>query len=345
MQLLAGANPRVPHYADTRRHSLNFESCGGERYSHDDLELRPSAKILRFPVRVARRVVSLNHRKEAPMSPKPTPPTEPNEKSVTDTIRYETFSPTGPVEAYVSTKSGDVVVRTVAGDRLEITLKGSPKHPQLLGAADITFDAATNQLHVRTHVEFVGTVRDLAQVVKHSWFDFGSSDLDVTVVLPEGSSLEVKTASGDTSVEGLLDEVDVSSASGDVDVKADATRLDVKSASGDIDAGHVQEYLRCRSASGDVRCAGAAERTEIKTASGDVALFVERAGEVSVQAVSGDVRVRVARGLAVDINGNTVTGDLGSNIDLGSSLDGESSDEVIIKVTTVSGDVRIDKAS
>jgi hypothetical protein len=56
--------------------------------------------------------------------------------------------------------------------------------------------------------------------------------------------------------------------------------------------------------------------------------------------------VRVARGLAVDVNGNTVSGDMGTNIDLDASGDAKSAEEqVYIKISTVSGDIRIDKAS
>jgi DUF4097 and DUF4098 domain-containing protein YvlB len=67
---------------------------------------------------------------------------------------------------------------------------------------------------------------------------------------------------------------------------------------------------------------------------------------LTVKVVSGDVAVAVARGLAVDINGTTVSGNLSSNIDLDASGDAASEvDEISIKVTTVSGDIKINKAN
>ena len=101
----------------------------------------------------------------------------------------------------------------------------------------------------------------------------------------------------------------------------------MRTASGDVRTGHVRANLSCRSASGDVECLGSAARTEIISA-------------------SGDVHVRVARGLAVDVNGNTVSGDMGANIDLNASGDVESDEEQVYnKVSMVPGDIRIDNAS
>ena len=120
----------------------------------------------------------------------------------------------------------------------------------------------------------------------------------------------------------------------------------MRTASGDVRTGHVRANLSCRSASGDVECIGSTTRTEIISASGYVIVSAEQAGEVVVKAVSGDVHVRVARGLAVDVNGNTVSGDMGTNIDLDASGDAKSDEEQVYnKISTVPGDIRIDKAS
>ena len=93
-----------------------------------------------------------------------------------------------------------------------------------------------------------------------------------------------------------------------------------------------------------MRCTGAAASSVITTASGDVAVKVITPGELTVRAVSGDVKVSVKQGLAIDVDGTTLAGDLGSNI----SLDGTDAgdDELVsIRVSTVSGDLRIDRAS
>jgi DUF4097 and DUF4098 domain-containing protein YvlB len=265
-----------------------------------------------------------------------------------DRERRESYSPSGPVHAKVSTRSGDVTVRTGEGHLLEVTLSvNSTKDEQLLELAKVHFDAASNKLEIRTQPgEHSDSWKSFRAGAKRRWLDFGHSDLDVLVVLPQQSSLEVATVSGDTSAHGTLDHVTVASVSGDVDVPDSSTNLEVHTASGDVHAGRVLESLTCRSASGDVDCLGAATKTEIMSASGDVVVSADRPGDLLVRVVSGDVKVRVAHGLAVDVNGRTVSGDMGSNIDLDSSGEGANDEESLnIKVNTVSGDIRIDKAS
>jgi len=261
--------------------------------------------------------------------------------------RTESFSPTGPVRARIATKSGDVSVRTVDGNELEVTLRASSsKYEHLLELATIRFDATNNVLEIESQPGvFSGSLRGVRDATK-SWFDFGGSDLDVFVTLPRDSSLDVKTMSGDALLHGDLNDVDVASASGDVNASDSCRTLVVKTASGDVVTGKVLDVLKCHSASGDVRCRGAATKTDIASASGDVTLTGERPGSVVVKVVSGDVHISVARGLVVDVNGNTVSGDLGSNIDLDASGGNVSDEDVLfIKVNTVSGDIRVDKAT
>lgn len=267
--------------------------------------------------------------------------------SMTTKTRTETFTASAPVSAAVLTKSGDVTVRTEPGAGVEVTLSARGAEAEmLLESAEVDFNEGTGELVVRT-------VRDPfdANLGLKSLFKRGSwtlqSDLDVSIRLPAGSSLEVKTASGDTQCRGGLDAVALSSASGDIRLSDPVTSLDVKTASGDVVVERVRDSLECRSASGDVRCNAVATHTQVHTASGDVTLTADGPSEVTVRAVSGDVRVSVASGLVVDVNANTVSGDMGSSIPLDGSGVSDASDDatVAITVSTVSGDLRITKAS
>jgi DUF4097 and DUF4098 domain-containing protein YvlB len=343
MRYLKTTTDRPASYRAAQHDTLNFEACGGERWSSDDVELRPDAQVIPFPIRVAKRVITLNHRKEVPMSKKNSVSEESESRHTTHggLDRRETFVTSGPVHASVTSKSGDITVRTIAGSSLEVTLRANAASAHLLDLAEIHFDESANTLDVRTrNGEGSGQ-----KVGRGSWFSFGDSDIDVDVVIPIDSAVEVKTVSGDSTLEGAFDEIRISSVSGDVRVNGDVNVADVKTTSGDVDARRVRESLRCRTASGDVRCESSAQTTDISSASGDIRVIAEQPGELTVKAVSGDVVVRVARGLVVDINGNTVSGDLGTNIDLDGTGDGDGGGELAIKVTTVSGDVRIDKAS
>ncbi|MHB8380196.1 MAG: DUF4097 family beta strand repeat-containing protein [Acidimicrobiales bacterium] len=351
-----GSHPPGTSYATTyrraQRDTLNFETCGGERSSPDDAGPAGMGQLLYFPAKAAERVVVTTQRREEMMTDQPHATSNANNdaekgRRESELERTETFTPTGPVRVRVSTKSGDVQVRAVVGNQLEVTFRAnSSKFKHLLDDAVVRFDAATNQLEIESQPKVVsGSFRGVRDSAK-SWFDFGGSDLDVDVVLPRDSSLAVKTVSGDTSLHGTFGDVDIASASGDVSALDTCHRLEVRTASGDVVTGDVLEIMKCRSASGDVACRSTATTTDIASASGDVELAIERPGSVVVKVVSGDVHVSVARGLVVDVNGNTVSGDLGTNIDLGAASDAASDEEVIyLKVNTVSGDVRIDKAS
>jgi hypothetical protein len=334
---------RPATYRDAQHDTLNFEACGGEHWSTDDLELRPDAKVILFPVRIAKRVLTLNHRKENLMSKKNSAPEEPQSRHATTSglERRETFVASGPVLANVTSKSGDVNVRTSTGSTLEVSLRATASSAHLLELAEVHFNESTSTLEVRTR-DGDGPGKKMQ---RGSWFSFGDSDLDVDLVIPADSAVEVSTVSGDTTFDGSFDDVRITSVSGDVRLNADINVADVKTASGDVDARRVHDSLRCRTASGDVSCESSAQITDITSASGDVRVIAEQPGELSVKVVSGDVLVRVARGLAVDINGNTVSGDMGTNIDLDGGGDSGGGDELAIKVSTVSGDVRIDKAS
>jgi len=264
-----------------------------------------------------------------------------------DGQRIQAFSVAGPIKANLTSRSGDVSVRTGRHDELLVTLSvDSSKYHYLLETARIDFDPLSNRLEVRTQTrDHDGPPRGKAGKLRLSWFDFGGSDLDVLVVLPEGSSLEVKTVSGDTSLEGPFGAVSVSSVSGDVDVADPCDVVDVRTASGDVSVNRVSTTLKCRSASGDVECRSCAATTDVTSASGDVNVMADQPGQVTVKTVSGDIQVRVARGLVVDVDANSVSGELGTNIDLDAPGSAGSDEEpVYVKAATVSGDIRVDKA-
>jgi hypothetical protein len=348
------AQSRSLSYRESRKNTLNFESCGGETSSRDDLELKPVAKMYRFPARAAGNIVARSRTREEYLmtneNSDANDTTKDSKRRPHETAgqRTETFSCDSPVQVSVVTRSGDVTIHAIEGETLEVTLSAdSTKYEYLLETAQISFDANSKLLVIHTQPDNAdGSFRSLGKISKKSWFDFGGSDLDLLIVLPTNSSLTVKTISGDVSILGDLSDVGVSSISGDVSASDSCDNLDVKTTAGEVSTGKVRDHLKCRSVSGDVKCSGTAAMTEINSASGDITLLANQPGDINVKSVSGDVKIRVARGLAVDINGNSISGGLGTNIELDSSGDVRSDEEVIaIKVTTVSGDIRVDKAS
>jgi DUF4097 and DUF4098 domain-containing protein YvlB len=261
--------------------------------------------------------------------------------------RQETYHASGPVHADIVTKSGDISVQVGSNDVVQVVLKASSSNGDaLLQNAELHFDEKRNELVIRTQPS--DQFDSLAGLTNLFMRSLRSGDLDVTLTLPEGSSIDVITGSGDTVTRGALADIDVTTGSGDVKVGDTVNSVDVKTGSGDVVTGHIVESFECRCASGDVRCGGAAATTDIHTASGDVVVMAERSGDITVRAVSGDVKVNVKPGLIIDVNGTTVSGDMGSAIPLDSGAgedDGDEGETVCINVVTVSGDFRISRAS
>jgi DUF4097 and DUF4098 domain-containing protein YvlB len=265
------------------------------------------------------------------------------------TERVETFDCSGPIKAEISTSSGDVTIGASETSTIEVTLSvKDPGLAHLLDEALVSYNAKTRLLEVRSRtLENVNSIRGLKSVMRHSnWFDFGESGPDVHIALPEGSSIEVATASGDTDIIGNLAKASVASASGGVRVADEVGSLDVKTASGDVTTATVRESLTCHSASGNVRCEGAGAKTKIRTASGTVKLTAEVPSQISIQTVSGNVFVTVARGLEVDVDATSISGRLSSTMPLDSAEGGSTTHDVVsISAKTVSGNVSIDSSN
>ena len=261
--------------------------------------------------------------------------------------RHEVFEATGPGIARVTTASGDVTIGASESNVIEVTLSvKDPSQQRFLDEAVIEYDRHKNSLVVRTrtHENFNSMRGFRAAIRRGSWFEF-SSDADVHIALPEGSTVEVTTASGDTEIIGALAKATVTSASGDVSVADEVGVLEMKTASGDVSTASVRESLICHSASGNVRCDAAGATTKIRTASGSVRLSVEVPSDISVRTVSGNVAVSVARGLEVDVDASSISGRLTSTMPLDGVGGASSKDAVSISAKTVSGDVKVSSAS
>lgn len=262
--------------------------------------------------------------------------------------RREVFEAAGAGIARVTTSSGDVTIGASESNVIEVTLSvKDDTYRKMLDDAVIEFDAHKNSLVVRTRThESFNAVRGFkAAIRRNSWFEFGGSDPDVHVALPEGSTVEVTTASGDTEIIGVLAKASVTSASGSVSIADEVGVLEMKTASGDVSSANVRESLTCHSASGNVRCDGAGTSTKIRTASGSIRLAVDVPSDISVHTVSGDVAVTVARGLEVDVDASSISGRLTSTMPLDGTTNDSPKDAVSISARTVSGDVTVSSAS
>ena len=197
---------------------------------------------------------------------------------------------------------------------------------------------------------------------------------DVTVRTPPGADVEVRAASADVGARVELGSLDVEVASGDLRVGDVTGDVAVRSASGDVEIGTVGGDLAVNTASGDVRLREARGRAELSTASGGVrvesalaalAAFTQsgdldvgryEGGDLECGSTSGDVGIGLPPGRALDVDLNSISGDIRSDFSTepggppppASSFTETTEDAGVtacLRVKTVSGDIVLARAA
>jgi DUF4097 and DUF4098 domain-containing protein YvlB len=210
-------------------------------------------------------------------------------------------------------------------------------------------------------------------------------EASVVISAPEGAAIEISTSSGDIRAEGrfgparidtatgeirlehadgevrvrsasgavhlgsVTGEARITTASGRVDCRALEGSSHIKTASGDVSVNRAAERLTVRTASGAVTAGDLDGSCDVRTASGDQRIRRLITGRAQLDTVSGDIKVGVARGSLVSVDAQSVSGRLGSEIDLdpeepapGNQNDGRRVD---LRVRTVSGDLHVERAA
>jgi DUF4097 and DUF4098 domain-containing protein YvlB len=283
----------------------------------------------------------------------------------------KTFSTPSTVRLFVENEVGLVLITSEATDTSTVLLQ--PDTPE---AAELV-ERSVVECHPKGHKHLL--------VVKvprlHGLRFIRRNGVTVRVTVPEGSEVNVVTASADVDVTGRIGDADFTTSSGDVSTDDVAGEIHAKTASGDVTMGNVGGELRVYSASGDLRCSRVEGRAVFNTVSGDVEIGAAaqqldvkassgnaRLGELSqgarvvgvsgdvrvlalgegtlhVRSVSGSVAVGVVPGVDLHVDVETVSGKVHSDIPLDESPRARGSDaRVDITVRCVSGDVAIERA-
>lgn len=176
-----------------------------------------------------------------------------------------------------------------------------------------------------------------------------SADLEASVDL---GSLNVEVASGDLRVGDVSGDAHVRSASGDVEVGVVGGGLSVNTASGDISIQEAGGQAALNSASGDARVRSALAALAASTQSGDLEVGRYEGEDLECNSTSGDVRIGLPPGRALDVDINSVAGEIHS--DFSAETDGlppssgtpptEGSGVARLRVKTVSGDIALLRA-
>lgn len=277
------------------------------------------------------------------------------------------FETTGPVALKVEVFIGDITVTAHADQgQTSTTVRLVPRGKN--GA----------ELAEKFTVEQHGNDVVVLAPKKDGFFGFLKGSVDVEVAVPQGSSFDGKSGSGDISGRGYLGDVVVGTGSGDISVdevadvelksgSGDLTvrvargttkartgsgdvsvevchgRSDLSSGSGDLQIRRAEAELRAKTGSGDIQIDASAADLELITGTGDVALKGVHGGDVSAKTGTGDVLVGVAQGVAAYLDLNTVTGDVKIDLEEADGP-GDADAQTRLRITSGSGDIRVKRA-
>lgn len=248
------------------------------------------------------------------------------------------FQTTEPVELEIKVPVGEIAVETIDGDESVVTVEGSEK---ILELTEVRQEGRRIVVELKGRKPFGITI----SIGDLSWGNGGR--LHVRARVPHGSDALLATAAADMKVRGRLQTLEVKSASGDLAVSGEIERdASIKTVSGDVRIERVGSDLRFTTVSGDVLARWVGHSVEGKSVSGDVRVDSTREGTVAVQSVSGDIEIGVEAGSNLDVDAGSVSGDLTSEVPLGSdpaSAEGHGP-TLVVRGKTVSGDFRVFRA-
>ncbi|MFW3172735.1 DUF4097 family beta strand repeat-containing protein [Geodermatophilus sp. CPCC 206100] len=190
-----------------------------------------------------------------------------------------TFDTPQPISARIEVAFGSVQVR--ASERTDTVVTVRPRNPRssadVAAAANALVDFAAGELVVRS----TGRPRLL-------FFPAGA-EVDVDVALPEGSSVDVRTAAGGIVCTGRLGAVELESTHGDLRLDQ-ASALRARTSTGGITAAAVDGEAEAHTSYGTVRVGQTAGPARLATGYGDIT--VDRAlASLTGRTKYGQVRV------------------------------------------------------
>jgi hypothetical protein len=281
-------------------------------------------------------------------------------------MKSERFETPGHVRVEVHNYAGSVDVTTADVTDTEVAVAADREPSELLD--EVTIDCAPGP---------DGHVVRVLMPRRRRMFIFNER-LRVSVVAPHGCDLQANTASANVDATGRFGRVQVETASGNVSVD-EGSEVRLKSASGDLSLGRgtavavqtvtgdvvvgtAEDRATLSSTSGGIRLGAARSAAKVDTVSstvdvdlvedgitatsvsGDVRIGCVTSGDVNLKSVSGDAQVGVAAGRSVEVDAQSLSGRLISEVDLDSEPSWNrpaGAARVFVKSNSVSGDLRI----
>lgn len=247
----------------------------------------------------------------------------------------------GPITIVVRNFAGTITV-TGAGDR-EVRIDAT----KIVRASDANAAApvlAAMDLAIEQQGDRVEVHAPVQRWREHRW---AMPTVEFDVVVPAGSSVDLKSVSGDVRVSGVRGVVMAETVSGDVTASELSSQATLRSVSGDVqlDASSVAGDVSANTVSGDVTARAvkargvtastvsgnitlrdaSCERATLKSMSGDVEFegALNRSARYELKSHSGNVRLLVDGRTGFELDASTWSGALSSDLQLTGAPAGE----------------------
>lgn len=280
------------------------------------------------------------------------------------------FDTARPIVLSIDVTQGTVHV--IAGDRTDTVVSVSPSNPDnqldLEVAQNTRVDLTNDNLTIATPKR-----RGIA-----GYLGIGrSGSVDVTVELPERSSLTAEAGFADFRCDGHLGDVEVKTGAGNVLVdRVGAARIhsgagrvglevstgnanvatagdvtigtiggdaEIKNLNGKTLMGRVEGDVRVKSANGDVTIGDVRRDVMVTTANGAIRLGQVTRGSASIETASGGLEIGVKEGTAAWIDANTRFGQIHNTLTPADDPE-QSAERIQVHARTTFGDILITRS-
>ncbi len=267
---------------------------------------------------------------------------------------YTEFTHDGPITTSITIAEGSATITAHESDQVLVEIKPAQR------STDGDTDAAD-----LARVEFEnGHLRVIAPEKPQNWLFKKQIGVHVSVKVPIGSDVSVRSTSAPISLHGRLGPVSINTVAGSATVEQ-AASVRANTVSGSISVIDASDEFRANTASGQVRAehvggdfmaktvAGGviAEKIDgsarVNTLSGAIELAALKSGACRANTVSGRISIGIVAGTDVwmdlDAKAGTVTSELAAGDT--SPAPGDSGTSLEVRARSVSGDIYLHRAN
>ena len=279
---------------------------------------------------------------------------------------------------YIEVMSGEITIKAVQANKFSVNGKLDGKATGYL--LDTKNGFSRFEMTMPRQVNYSGKDKDKMaelsfEVPVGSSVEFKGINGNVEVTGIHGSS-EISTVNGKISADDLRTTVKLHTVNGEIKVSGASGYIELNSVNGEINDKGSSGRLRYEVVNGKIKGQSRAEEVSISTVNGDAKLELDGTKQLKLSTVNGEIEAKLSGVTSPRISGSSVSGDIelklenntSARIDLRASAGGSianklsndkaskakygparslqftlGSGEGSVEITTVSGDIKLDK--